>query len=165
MPIQAIRITVKGQQAVSYLVQPEAPERQRNKPPVNTELDKLSLRKATILAAIVQSGWVTTRKLQRRLADTGEFDEWTSKVSLATFQQRGLGDKLTNELIALSGSGYIVLGRNLPRTCSVCAETPDELIVTTVVSNDTWDGSETMTKRQTPPMCRACYEASERRAP
>ncbi len=156
MPIQAVRITVKGQQAVRQLTT-EVPVNQRNKPPVDIAVEKLSLRKAMILMAIHDGTWLTTRKLQRRLGDTGEFPEWTSKVSLATFQQKGLGDKLTNELISLSGDNYLTLGRNLPRTCSVCGETPAELIIVAAMTNNTWDGSEPVVRRQIPPICRECY--------
>lgn len=156
MPIQAIRITAKGQQAVRQLTA-EVPATQKVKPAVDEKVDKLSLRKATIIVAAANGEWVTTRKLQRRLARTGEFDEWTQKVSLATFQSKGLGDKLINELISLSEDNYIQIGRNAPRTCSVCNEYADELIVVAVMSNTTWDGSEAQLKRQAPPKCRPCF--------
>lgn len=161
MPIQAVRITMKGQQAVRYLTAPEAPSNQKRPTPVDDKVDKLSLRKATILAVINTGAWTPTRKLQRRLSETGEFDEWTSKVSLKTFQAKGLGDKLTNELLSLSEDNYLTIGRNAPRTCSVCNEYADELIVVAVMSNTTWDGSEAQVKRQTPPKCRACFIAKD----
>lgn len=157
MPIQAVRITARGQQAVRYMTA-EVPSTQRNKPPVDEKADKLSLRKALILTAAANGEWITTRKLQRRLAETGEFDEWTSKVSLAVFQAKGLGDKLTNELVALSGDNYLQLGREEPRKCSDCQVITDELIVVVTMKNDTWDGSEARVKHQSPPLCKECYD-------
>jgi hypothetical protein len=157
MPIQAIRITMKGQQAVRHLTSEPSTSR-RNPAVADPNADKLSLRKAMILVVSADGKWYTTRQLQRRLAETGEFDEWTEKVSLAVFQKRGLGDKLVNELINLSEQNYITIGRNLPRQCSICGETPEELIVVATMRNDTWDGSEAQLKSQTPPVCKECYD-------
>jgi hypothetical protein len=157
MPIQAIRITMKGQQAIRHLTS-DAPTSRRNPAVADPNADKLSLRKAMILVVSADGKWYTTRQLQRRLAETGEFDEWTEKVSLAVFQKRGLGDKLVNELINLSEQNYITIGRNLPRQCSICGETPEELIVVATMRNDTWDGSEAQLKSQTPPVCKECYD-------
>lgn len=159
MPIQAIRITAKGQQAVRQLTA-EVPATQKIKPAVDEKVEKLSLRKATIIVATANGEWITTRKLQRRLARTGEFPEWTEKVSLAVFQAKGLGDKLINELISLSEDNYIQLGRNQPRQCSLCHEVTPTLLVTATMNNETWDGSEPSVLSQTPPVCPACYKVA-----
>jgi hypothetical protein len=157
MPIQAVRITMKGQQAVHHLTRDEAPPRQKRPVLEDPAADKLSLRKALILVATADGKWYTTRQLQRRVAETGEFPEWTAAVSAAKFAEKGLGSKLVNELIDLSDLGYLQLGREEPRRCSKCGQTAPVLIVTAVMANETWDGSEARITKQTPPLCRECF--------
>jgi hypothetical protein len=157
MPIQAIRITAKGQQAVRQLTVEVPATQKRNLPPTDEKVEKLSLRKATILVAAANGQWVTTRKLQRRLASTGEFPEWTDKVPLAVFQAKGLGDKLINELISLSEDNYVQLGREEPRKCAKCGDMFPVLYVLAEMNNETWDGSEARVQRQTKPVCADCF--------
>lgn len=151
MTIRAIRITLKGQQAVAYLTAPEPAPNSKKPVLSDSDADKLSIRKATILAATANGKWVDMLHLLRRLRNTGEFEEIRKGVHDLPF-------KLTNEMIGLSDQGYIRLGRHMPRACCDCGQLSTSLFVLTELDNETWDGSDASQLRASAPRCKDCFE-------